>query len=179
MNLFAQAAFRPDAGAIAHKQHPDHQFRINGWATSMAVKFGKMRTNTPQINEPINRTQQVVLGNVIFQRKLIEQCCLCLLPWSQNSNELQFLVKRFLVISLVIKIALALCAYFSYGSACNFTAAVFAGVTCILYVINEMVGTTKKAEYAAAGNATTTVTESSGFWGFFGGDGDSGGGGGV
>ena len=84
MNLFAQAAFRPDAGAIAHKQHPDHQFRINGWATSMAVKFGKMRTNTPQINEPINRTQQVVLGNVIFQRKLIKQCCLRLLPWSQH-----------------------------------------------------------------------------------------------
>lgn len=84
MNLFAQAAFRPDAGAIAHKQHPDHQFGINGRATSVAVKLGKMRTNTTQVNEPINRTQQVVLGNVIFQRKLIKQCCLRLLPWPQH-----------------------------------------------------------------------------------------------
>ena len=50
----------------------------------MAVKLGKMRTNTPQINEPINRTQQVVLRNVIFQRKLIKPYCLRLLPWSQN-----------------------------------------------------------------------------------------------
>ncbi|OJI92166.1 hypothetical protein PFRI_36330 [Planktotalea frisia] len=86
MNLFAQAALRADAGAIAHKQHPDHQFRINGWATSVAVKLGKMRTNTTQVNEPINRTQQVVLGNMIFQRKLIKQCCLRLLPWSQHRN---------------------------------------------------------------------------------------------
>jgi len=67
MNLFAQAAFRPDAGAIAHKQHPDHQFRINGWATNVAVKLGKMRTNTTQLNEPINQMQQVVLGKWRYQ----------------------------------------------------------------------------------------------------------------
>ena len=100
----------------------------------------------------------------------------------QYSNELQVLVKRFLVISLVITIVLALCAYFLYGSAyfawVMFTAAVFAGVTCILYVVKDMVETTKKAEYVAAGKAETTVTSSSGFWGFFGGSGDSGGGGG-
>ena len=73
----------------------------------------------------------------------------------QYSNELQLLVKRFLVISLVITIILALCAYFLFGSAyfgwVMFTAAAFAGVTCILYVVNEMVGTTKKEEYAATG----------------------------
>ena len=99
----------------------------------------------------------------------------------QYSNELQLLVKRFLVISLVITIILALCAYFLFGSAyfgwVMFTAAAFAGVTCILYVVNEMVGTTKKEEYTAAGKVATTVTASSGFW-FFGGGGDSGGGGG-
>jgi hypothetical protein len=45
MNLIAQAAFQPDAEAIAHMQHPDPQFRINGWATSVVVELGKMRTD--------------------------------------------------------------------------------------------------------------------------------------
>ena len=67
MNLLAQAAFGSDARAIAYKQHPDHQFRINGWATSVAVKLGKMRTNTTQLNEPINQMQQVVLGKWRYQ----------------------------------------------------------------------------------------------------------------
>lgn len=95
MNLFAQVTFGPDAGAIGHKQHPDHQFRINplscicnalpssGCTTTVAVKICQTRTNTTQLSEPINRMQQVVWGTAIFQRKLMKPCCLCLLPWPQ------------------------------------------------------------------------------------------------
>ena len=57
---------------MALKQHLDHQFRINGWATCVAVEICQMRTNTTQVNEPINRTQQVALRSVILQRKLIK-----------------------------------------------------------------------------------------------------------
>jgi len=38
----------------------------------MAVKTGKMGANATQINETINGSQQVILGNVIFQRELVK-----------------------------------------------------------------------------------------------------------
>jgi hypothetical protein len=58
------------------------QFRINGWAASVAVETRQMRRDAAQVNEPINRPQAMALWNVIFQRKLIKQCHLRFLPWS-------------------------------------------------------------------------------------------------
>ena len=46
----------------------------------MAVKSQKMRPNTGQIYEAINRPQQVVLWDVSFERELIKQCRLRLQP---------------------------------------------------------------------------------------------------
>ena len=43
---------------------------------SVAVKIQYMRPDTAQVNEPINRSQEVVLRDVIFQKNLIKQYAL-------------------------------------------------------------------------------------------------------
>lgn len=58
--------------AILYQRHPEQQFRINRRAAGMAVEIRKMGPDVAQIDEAINRTQKVILGNVVFQRELIE-----------------------------------------------------------------------------------------------------------
>jgi hypothetical protein len=56
MYLFAKSPLGPDAKAIPHQQHADQQFRIDRWATCVAVEIRKMCPNTAQIKKPINRS---------------------------------------------------------------------------------------------------------------------------
>ncbi len=49
----------------------------------MAVEVGEVRADDTQIDEAINRPQQVMLGNMVFQRELVEKRRLCFLPRSQ------------------------------------------------------------------------------------------------
>jgi hypothetical protein len=37
LDLFAEAALVPNAVAVTHNQHPDHQFRIDRRSTNIAV----------------------------------------------------------------------------------------------------------------------------------------------
>lgn len=67
MHLFAQAALGSDAKAVSNQKHADHQLRINRWAACMAVVIRQMGADAAEINEPINRTQQVFLREVIPQ----------------------------------------------------------------------------------------------------------------
>ena len=79
MHFIAQTAFRPDAKTIADQQHPDQQFGVDGWATCVAVKGHEILANVLQIDEPVNRAYQMVLRDMILQRELIKQRCLCFL----------------------------------------------------------------------------------------------------
>ncbi|SMC14414.1 hypothetical protein ROA7745_04281 [Roseovarius aestuarii] len=50
----------------------------------MAIEIGKMSANAVQVDEPINRPQQMLLRDVILQRERVEQRCLRFLPRSQH-----------------------------------------------------------------------------------------------
>ena len=86
MDLFAQTPLGPNAEAIAYQKHTDQQLGIDRGATCVAVEIRQVLADAAQINEPINRSQQVVLWDVLFQRKLIEQRCLRFLPRSQHRS---------------------------------------------------------------------------------------------
>ena len=88
MDLFTQASLGADAETILNQKHPDQQLRINRWAARVAVEVCEMRPDTGQINGPINRAQQVILWNMAFQRKLVEQRCPRLLPRSHHRKSL-------------------------------------------------------------------------------------------
>lgn len=62
MDLFAQLSFRAHIKAIANQQRPDRQFWIDQWTACMAVEVCKMGADAAQIDEPVNRPQQVILG---------------------------------------------------------------------------------------------------------------------
>ena len=84
MHFFAKPTLGSDAEAIADHQHADQQFRINRRATSVAVEIRQVSADAGQVNKPINRSNQVIMGNVIFKRELVEQGRLRLLPRSHH-----------------------------------------------------------------------------------------------
>src|SRR6056297_2148672 len=86
MDLFAQPPFRPDAEAIANQQHPDQQFGIDRRAAGMAVETGKMGADAAQIDKPVDGSKQVIHGDVILKRELVEKCCLSFLSRSQHCS---------------------------------------------------------------------------------------------
>ena len=50
MHLLAQSPLRPDAEAVAHKQHPDHQLRVDLRPADRAVERRYVLPHTPQIH---------------------------------------------------------------------------------------------------------------------------------
>lgn len=52
----------------------------------MAVKLCKMDTDTAEVDEPVNRPEQVILRDMILQRELVEQRRLRLLPLSHHRD---------------------------------------------------------------------------------------------
>ena len=80
MHLFAEPPLGPDGKAIALQQHPDQQFGIDRWTAPVAVEIRKMGADSAQVDEPVHGPKQVVLGDVILQRELVEQSRLRLLP---------------------------------------------------------------------------------------------------
>ena len=77
VDLFTEPALGSDAKTIAHQKHADQKLGIDRRAACVAVEIRQMRADTAQIDEPINRSQQVILRDMIFKRKLIEQRWLC------------------------------------------------------------------------------------------------------
>ena len=73
MHLFAQPPLRSNAEAVAHDQHPDHQFRINRRAADLTVERPQMRSQARQIDEAINRAQKMVGRDVALDAELVEQ----------------------------------------------------------------------------------------------------------
>lgn len=73
MHLLAQATLRTNAEAIADDQHPDHQFRINRGTTNLAVERLQVPAQAGQVNEAVDRAQQMIGRNVTLDAELIEQ----------------------------------------------------------------------------------------------------------
>src|SRR5258707_3345326 len=84
MDFLAQAPLGADAKAITDDQHPDHQFGIDRWTTNRAVERGQFSPQLAKLDEPVDGPQEMVSGNVPFERELIEQSSLLDLPMSHH-----------------------------------------------------------------------------------------------
>ncbi len=73
MDLVAQTPLGADAAAVANQQHADHQLGIDRGPTNGAVVGRKLATNATQLNEAIDRAQQVIGGHVIVEVEAVEQ----------------------------------------------------------------------------------------------------------
>jgi hypothetical protein len=93
MHLLAQATLGADAEAIIHQQHADQQLGIDRGSARMTIEIRQVGANSAQIDEPINGPKQVILGNMIFQRELVENGCLRFLSRSLHCSTLP-LVRR-------------------------------------------------------------------------------------
>ena len=73
MYLLAEPPLRPDAEAISDQQHPDQQLGIDGGTAGVAVEIRQMGTDAAQVDKPVDRSQQVVLRDMILKRELVEK----------------------------------------------------------------------------------------------------------
>ncbi|GAA6202806.1 hypothetical protein NBRC116599_40320 [Aquicoccus sp. SU-CL01552] len=73
MHLFAEPSLRPDAEAIADQEHADQQLGVDGWTARVAIEIRQIGADVSQIDEAVDRAQQMILRDVIFQRELVEQ----------------------------------------------------------------------------------------------------------
>ncbi|SDG50735.1 hypothetical protein SAMN04488117_1262 [Celeribacter baekdonensis] len=79
MHFLTEPSFRPDAETVSDQQHPDQQLGIDGGTAGVAVEIRQMGTDAAQVDKPVDRSQQVVLRDMILKRELVEKCCLCFL----------------------------------------------------------------------------------------------------
>ncbi len=80
MNLFNQTTLGADAIEITDQQHPQHQFRIDRRATSVAIEIGQFHADRVKIQQPVDLAKQVVLRNMTLDPKAVKQVLLCLQP---------------------------------------------------------------------------------------------------
>ena len=80
VNLIAQTPLRSDAEAVTDQEHPDHQLGIDRRPADATVERRQVPPDLLQIDEPVDRPQQVVGGNMRLERELVEQRSLFHLP---------------------------------------------------------------------------------------------------
>jgi len=73
MNLVAQPALGPDAEAVAHDQHADHQLRIDRGPANVAVVGAEVLPHPGQVDEPVNRSKQVIHRDVPIEVEALEE----------------------------------------------------------------------------------------------------------
>src|SRR4030095_12188809 len=84
MYFLTQSTLRPNAKAVAHDQHANEQFGIDGRAPDAAVERREMPMQLAQIKKPIDATQLVIGWNVSFKIEAIEQLVVSLAPSSHH-----------------------------------------------------------------------------------------------
>ena len=89
MNLFAQPPLRPNTHAIAHDQHPDHQLGIDRGAPHRAVERLQMLADAGQIDEAVDRSQQVIARHVFLDAEAVEQRFLHYRPLTHHQPDLR------------------------------------------------------------------------------------------
>jgi hypothetical protein len=80
VNLIAQAPLRSDAETVTDQEHPDHQLRIDRRPADDTIEGCQISPDLLKVDKPVDRPQQVVGGDMLVERKLIEQCSLFDLP---------------------------------------------------------------------------------------------------
>jgi hypothetical protein len=75
MHLIAEPALGADPGAVADEEHADRQLRAARGAAHLAVERTQSLPNPGQVDEPVDRAQQVVGRHVPLQAE----------PWKRVS----------------------------------------------------------------------------------------------
>ena len=79
-----------DGFSIDRQRAPPATTELHKEVSDVALSPGRLRsalaTDTGQIHEPINGSQQMILRHMIVYRELIKQCTLRFLLWSQHRN---------------------------------------------------------------------------------------------
>ena len=73
VDLLAQPSLGTDAHAVADDQHSNHQLGVDRGATGLAVKGAKMFAKAVQIDEPVDRSQQMIRRHVILDAEAVKQ----------------------------------------------------------------------------------------------------------
>lgn len=73
MHFLAQPALGADAHAVADDQHPQHQLGIDRGAPRLAVEGTQLLAQVRQVDEAVDRAQQVVRRHVPLQVEAVEQ----------------------------------------------------------------------------------------------------------
>jgi hypothetical protein len=63
----------PWSVAVAHQQHPDHQFRINGRTAGGAIKRLKVLADLVEVEELVYLTEKMISRDVAFKTKVVKQ----------------------------------------------------------------------------------------------------------
>ena len=71
--LFHKLALAGDAVQIPDQQHAQQEFGINGGPTGFAVAVSQSFPYKPKTDMLVDKPQQMVLRNLIFQTEVIEQ----------------------------------------------------------------------------------------------------------
>ena len=84
MNFVAEPPLRADAEAVADDQHPDHQLRIDRRPPDLAVERRQLPPHLRQVDEAVDRPQQMVGRHMAIEREVVEQRALLDLPRSHH-----------------------------------------------------------------------------------------------
>jgi hypothetical protein len=76
MHLLAEAALRANAEAIADQQNTDYQLRVDRRTPDLALEGQQVIADAGQVDEAVDRKQQVIGRHVSFKLKLVEQSIL-------------------------------------------------------------------------------------------------------
>ena len=72
-HLFHQASFTGDSVQIAHQQKAQENFRVNRRTAYRTVCISQPFPDKSEIDEAIEALQEMIIGDLIFQPKIIEQ----------------------------------------------------------------------------------------------------------
>ena len=73
MHFLAQPPLRADAERVADNQHADHQLGVDRWPPRLAVVRPQMLANARQVDEPVDRAQQMIRRDVILEAEAVKQ----------------------------------------------------------------------------------------------------------
>jgi hypothetical protein len=88
MDFLTQAPLGPDAAAVADQRHADHQLGVGGGATGRSVEGLQVLMDVDQIDEAIDRAQQVIGRHMALQAEAVEQRLLPDLPLAYHGPAL-------------------------------------------------------------------------------------------
>jgi hypothetical protein len=92
VHLFTEPTLRPNPEAVADHEHSDHQLGIDRRPADAAVEGSELSPQFSELDEPIDRTNEMADRNMSLERELVEQRSL--LDLSMSHHDLQSCASR-------------------------------------------------------------------------------------